>query len=1034
MRHFFTLVLCLLAITLTAQDSPYFVDHPSLTPDGKTIIFTYNGDLWEVPAAGGQANRLTALDGAESSPRVSPDGKWIAFSSSQYGNNDLYLMPFGGGPIRQLSFHESSDVAATWSWDSQTIYFVSSRYNARTTYAISREGGTPKRLFGHYFNTIHNPAIHPSTGELYFNESWESSIFTHRKGYKGPFNPDIKSYNSATGTLTQHTDWEGKDMWPMIDRNGNTYFVSDRDNGEYNLYALRDGNQRRLTRFSSSVFSPSISADGSAIAFIRDYQLHLFDTAIGKSRLVPITLNAFAGLTKSQDFTTDGKLTAFDVAKDGKKLAFVSRGELFVSDMEGKFIRQMETGTGRVLEVKWLKDGKTLLFNQTKGGYQNLYRMPADGSAAPTAITNDTKNNRNLEMSHDTSRVAYLSGRNEVRVLNLDNFTTELVARDELWGFYNDFPLWSPDDRYLMYTAYRDFENDIFLVDLENDNEVKNLTNTGVSESGPVWSPDGRYIYFSSARRQPSYPRGGGNQNLYRLPLHRYEAPYRTEKFDALFSEEKEEKDSVVVSIDYENIMERLEQVGPGFGTQGGAYVIEEKGKTIVLYGSNHEGGRTKLYKTVYEDFESPKTEEIKGQGVGGANDLVVVKGKYYLLGGGKVQQINLNQNKLEATELKHTFRRNLNDEFRQMYFETWANLEENFYAEDFHGVDWPALRDQYAKYLPHLTNRADLRRLTNDLLGELNTSHFGFNSSGSEERARQRSRTLSLGLEFAPDDPYRVERVLTDGPADVYGKDIQPGDRLVAVGGESVDPAMNREMYLSRPSIDKEIMLTFARGGERFEVGIHPVNYFQTRTARYDEWMDDNQARVDRQSKSRIAYIHMKNMGGGELNRFLDEMISEGYQREGIILDLRYNTGGNVHDAVLQFLSQRPYLEWAYRGGDRASQPNFAPQAKPVVLLINQQSLSDAEMTTEGFKQLGLGTVVGTPTYRWIIFTSGKGLVDGSFYRLPSWGCYGLDGRNLEKTGVEPDVRIDNTMADRQAGRDPQLDKAIEIIMEQLK
>lgn len=1028
------LACCLFVWPLFSQNPLHFADYPSLTPDGSEIIFSYNSDLWEVPAKGGQANRLTALDGAETSPRVSPDGKWIAFTASQYGNNDVYLMPYGGGPIRQLTFHQGNDVAATWSWDSKTIYFVSNRYNSRTTYAISRDGGTPTRVFDHYFNTIHNPAIHPVTGDMYFNESWESSTFTHRKGYKGPYNPDIKSYDASTGTLTQHTTYEGKDMWPMIDRAGGTYFVSDRDNGEYNLYALKGGKPQRLTRFSSSVFSPSISADGSTIAFVKDYQLHVFDTGRGKASVVPIALNAFAGLTKSKDFSTDGKVTAFDVAKDGKKLAFVSRGELFVSDMEGKFIQQMNTGAGRVLEVKWLKDGKTLIFNQTRGGYQNLYRILADGSADPVELTNDQKNNRNLEMSHDTLRIAYLSGRNEVRIMNLEDFSTQMVARDELWGFYNDQPRWSPDDRYLMYTAYRNFENDIFLIDLENEYEVKNLTNTGVSESGPVWSPDGRYVYFSSARRQPTYPRGGGDVNLYRLPLHRYEAPYRKEKFAALFSEEEEEKDSVVVSIDYENIMERLERVGPGFGSQGGAYVIEEKGKTIVLYGSNHEGGSTKLYQTIYEDFESPKTEQIKGKGAGGADGLVVAKGKYYLLGDGKLQQINLGQNKLEATELKHTFRRNLNDEFRQMYFETWANLEENFYAEDFHGVDWPALRDRYAAYLPYLTNRADLRRLTNDLLGELNTSHFGFRSSGEEERTKQRSRTLSLGLEFAKDDPYRVERVLTDGPADVFGKNIEAGDRLIAVGDRTVDPAVNREMYLARPSIDREIMLTFARGGEQFAVGVHPVNYSRTRTARYDEWMDDNQARVDRQSNRKVAYIHMKNMGGGELNRFLDEMISEGYQREGIILDLRYNTGGNVHDAVLQFLSQRPYLEWAYRGGKRSPQPNFAPRAKPVVLLINEQSLSDAEMTTEGFKQLGLGTVVGTPTYRWIIFTSGKSLVDGSFYRLPSWGCYGLDGRNLEKTGVEPDVRIDNTMADRQAGRDPQLDKAIEIILEKLQ
>jgi tricorn protease len=243
-----------------------------------------------------------------------------------------------------------------------------------------------------------------------------------------------------------------------------------------------------------------------------------------------------------------------------------------------------------------------------------------------------------------------------------------------------------------------------------------------------------------------------------------------------------------------------------------------------------------------------------------------------------------------------------------------------------------------------------------------------------------------------------------------------------------------NRESYLTRPSIDGAVQLTVDRGGSKHDVWLHPRNYFSERTNRYDGWVDACQQRVDEQTDKKVAYVHMKNMGGGELNNFMNEMVSEGYQRDALILDLRWNTGGNVHDDVLQLLSQRHYLDWQYRGGKRGRQPNFTPQTKPIILLINQQSLSDAEMTAAGFKELGLGTIVGTPTYRWIIFTSGKGLVDGSFYRLPSWGCYTLEGDNLEKTGVAPDIRIDNTSADRLAGRDPQLDRAIELALQGLK
>jgi tricorn protease len=240
--------------------------------------------------------------------------------------------------------------------------------------------------------------------------------------------------------------------------------------------------------------------------------------------------------------------------------------------------------------------------------------------------------------------------------------------------------------------------------------------------------------------------------------------------------------------------------------------------------------------------------------------------------------------------------------------------------------------------------------------------------------------------------------------------------------------------MYLIQPSLDEEITLTFLRGKEEKEVKLHPVNTFTITDLLYDEWEADCQKRVDAQSKTRIAYVHMKDMGLESLDRFLKEMVSEGWQRDALILDLRYNTGGNVHDKVLQFLSQRPYLNWKYREGQLSPQPNFGPAAKPIVLLVNEPSLSDAEMTAQGFKQLKLGTIVGTETYRWIIFTSGKGLVDGSFYRLPSWGCYALDGKDLEITGVKPDVYIKNTFKDRLDGKDPQLEKAIELILGQLK
>lgn len=254
----------------------------------------------------------------------------------------------------------------------------------------------------------------------------------------------------------------------------------------------------------------------------------------------------------------------------------------------------------------------------------------------------------------------------------------------------------------------------------------------------------------------------------------------------------------------------------------------------------------------------------------------------------------------------------------------------------------------------------------------------------------------------------------------------------LVKVNGRPVEKDMDRYYYFTRPSIDREISLTFSRNGNPYEVKIHPQATIAFNL--YDEWIDNNQKRVDEKSRNRIAYSHMKNMGGGELENFLIDMSKELNNKDALILDLRYNTGGNVHDEVLKFLSQKSYLQWKYREGTLTRQGNFTPSDKPIVLLTNEQSLSDAEMTSQGFKALKLGKIIGNETYRWIIFTSGAGMVDGSFVRLPGWGCYTLDGKDLEATGVKPDILVINSFEDKINGRDPQLDRAIEEILKQLK
>ncbi|MEO6520880.1 MAG: S41 family peptidase [Mucilaginibacter sp.] len=1067
MKQVYTFVFTGLLGIFSAQaqnTSPYFAEYPTLTPDAKTVIFSYEGDLWKTDIAGQTAAvRLTAMQGNEINPRVSPDGKWLAFSSNQFGNNDIYVMSLAGGDVKQLTFNENNDELDSWSWDSKTIYFTSARYNNFSEYKVGVNGGTPTRLFDNYFNTIHGVVEHPQTGELFFNDTWESYRFANRKHYKGEYNPDIESYNPKTKAFKKYTDWIGKDFWATIDRKGEIFFVSDEGNEEYNLYTFIGGKKTTLTKFPTSVKRPQVSANGEKIVFEKDYQLFIYDVASRQAQ--PLSINIYRNniLPKQQEFDVQGKIEGFDISPDGRKMAYVSRGELFVSDVEGKFIQKLERNTAeRVTEVKWLADNRTLIFNQTLDGYQNLYTIPANGTGTIKQLTSDKRNNRNIGLNKKRTMGVYLSGRDELRTIDLTTFASKTIVKDEFWGFGNDQPYFSPNGEYVLYTAVRGFEVDIFVYEVKAGKTI-NLTNTGVTENNPFWSPDGKYVYLSTSRTKPSYPFGTTDAHIYRMPLQKFDEAFRMDKFNDLFKEEKKEEpkpaddktkktDKVVkdvkpkpvseqpepkapadIVIDTDKLMRRLQIVSSGFGQQVSPYVIQKGEKTLVYYISNQTAGKNALYRTTFENFLDPKTEKVDGGETNGF-DIVSVGDKFFIGFNGTIFKLNIDANKLEKIDINYTFNRNLSAEFAQIFDETWANIDENYYDGKFHGVNWQAIHDRYKAYVPYINNRADLRLMLNDMLGELNSSHMGFTSTGLEERGNLRYKTMETGVVFSNTEPYKVEKVLKYSAADHKGIDIQTGDKLKSVNGVAVDEQTDRDYYFTKPSLDKELSLVFDRGGKSIAVKIHPEATADLKAQLYDEWIEHNGKMVEQESKNRIGYVYMKDMSGEALEKFLTDMVDEAYKKDALILDLRYNTGGNVHDEVLKFLSQKPYLQWQYRGGEKTPQPNFAPAAKPIVLLMNEQTLSDGEMTATGFKALGLGKIIGTETYRWIIFTSAKGLVDGSTYRLPSWGCFTLDGKDIEHEGVKPDIYIKTGFIDRLSDKDPQIDRAVSEIMKQLK
>ena len=1027
----FILISLISLNTFAQEDLAYFLTEPTLSPDGEKIVFVYENDLWQANTEGGTAHRLTGMDGAESNPHFSPDGKWLAFSSKQNGNTDVYIMPVKGGEITQLTFHDANDMIDSWSWDSQTINFTSNRYNIIASYKININGSTPSRLFGdNYFNNVHHVAESPDESGYYFTESWESFIFSHRKRYKGDHNPNIKYYNTTTKEYKELTDYNGKDLWPTVDKAGNLYIASDEANSVYNLYILNAGIKKQLTNFETAIGRPQVSANGKKIVFTKDYRVFIYDVESQNTSKPDIKILKNETLTIAKSFKVQGEISNFDVSPDNKKIAFVSRGRLFVSDIKGKFITEMNTNLlERVLEVKWLADNKSLLYTRTNKGWTNLFKISASQNTSEKQLTFENKTERYVELSPKRDKAVYISGSTNINIIDLKSFNVEKIIEDEFW-FRGSQPWFSPDGNFIAFTAFRNFEPDVLVYDIKLKRTI-NITNTGVPEDDPYWSPDGKYLYITAERFYPGFPRGKGIDKIYRIPLYRFANDFKSDEYNNLFLKDYKKDTTIDIKFELSNISERWESIISESGKHSTPLIFKEKEKEILFFNVFTDDRKSVFYKSEIKPFEKIETKKLFDKPF----DIITkAKDKYYALVNGDIYEVNTSASEVEKIKIDFTFSKNLHDEFVQMFHENWAALAENFYDINYHGIDWKATKTQYEQYLPYIRNRENLKTLQVDMLGELNGSHLDFRTSGDEQKTYYNQKTQTTGIIFNDQNPYIVKQFVKKSPIDILDNPIKPGDELIAVNNVKVNQSKNRNSYFNETKIQDEIKLTFKRSNSSFDVKIHPIKSSTLNNLLYDEWIAGKQKIVDKATQNRVAYAYMKDMGTGSLNNFLIDMTTEAVHKDALILDLRYNRGGNVHDDVLQFLSQTPYMNWKFRNGKLSPQPNFAPSGKPIVLLINEHSLSDAEITAEGFKQLKLGKIIGTETYRWIVFTSARRLVDGSYTRLPAWGCYTLDGEDLEMTGVTPDIYVKNTFIDRLNGTDPQLEKAIQEILKELQ
>lgn len=1039
------------ASPLVAQGLPSFYE-PGIAPDGSEIAFVSGGDIWTVPASGGAARLLVAHSAHESRPLYSPDGRHLAFNSNRNGGLDVFVMDLSTGNVRRLTHDSASEELNGWSRDGAWIYFSSSAEDVAGTHDVFRvraSGGTPMavaadRYEGEYFSAPGPEGMLAisTRGDQARGQWW-------RNGHSHMDESEIWIVDEATtegGVPTYRSvATGGKNLWPMWDAGGaGLYFMSDRSGAE-NLWSVRvsGGTPTQLTEFTDGrVLWPSITRDGRTITFERDFGVWTYDVAGDAARRLDITLmGAVEGPTPEMQ-EEDSGWGDIVVSPDGKKWAFTAGGDVFAASMADDVPATRVTDTPAAEgAIAWTPDSEGIVYTSWRTGTEKLYHHDFT-TGEERAVTSGDARDLGGEFSPDGEWFLYLRqlhDERELRVMAWPAGEDRLVARDIAGS-----ATWSPDSRWIAFGAETDEFTNV-KVALVGGGEPQQVSFMASSSFGSLrWSPDGTYLVYRTAQRtEPG--------ELIKVDLVPAPPTFDEDAFRDLFNEPEEDEeeedegegrrpaarasgepvdtpDSVV--IDFDGIRRRGGVVPTSFSV--GSILLHPDGESGVVTG----GGE--LQKVTFGPNGDVEFEELDFQG----NPLAFSEDgrSLYTSRGGQLRVVAWpggNERTISTSvEVVDDFERTKVAAFEQ----GWGEMRDGFYDPDYHGTDWTAVRDRFRPQVEGARTRAEFGRLMNMMLGELNASHLGHSGRTGPPQDGDGHDTGRIGLRFdrvayEQDGRFVVAEVLPLGPADVAGS-IEVGDEIVSVGGTPLGSDADLAQLL-RDAPGREVVLGVAGDGGTEQVEVLATSPGAEGQLAYRNWVESRRDYVEEVSGGRLGYVHIPSMSEGSLTQFIRDLDQLNHAKDGVVIDVRDNNGGFVNVYAIDVLARRNYLTMESRGSDvlAPARVRLGQRAllAPTVLVTNQNTLSDGEDFTEGYRELGLGSVVGEPTAGWIIFTGSRGLVDGTTVRMPGTFIRDNRGQNMELNPRPVDVEVERPAGERYLGIDSQLDAAVRTLLGQI-
>jgi tricorn protease len=1019
---------------------------------GDLIAFSYQGDIWVAARDGSSPRRLTNHIARDVAPRFSPDGRWVAFSSDRFGNYDVWLIPVEGGEPTQLTFHTTNDMVAGWTPGGEII-FTSSRSPhpfLSPAYTVSPQGGLPEAM---EMDAAAAAAVSLDGRYLAFNRI---AVNTTRKGYKGNRAPDIYVMDRESGTITQLTDLDLQafrehvaDGEPMWGADGQLYFLSERG-GVFNLWRMNpDGSgATQVTRHEVGVKYPAMSPDGRTIIYTENQELWLVDVPDGQPRKITVSLAFDPTINRVEWVDVQNRAEGFAVSPDGKTLAVDSRGEIFLvpSDPEKGENVQVTSSPWRDRYQRFSPDGTHLAYVSDEGAREELWVAELATGERRRISDHDSYKDDNFVWSPTGDRIAFVAANTLFQVEVASGRTTELGYHINRGYSLHQY---SPDGAWLLY-GKRDLDenDDLYLLNVSSRDEL-NVTRDPFRDSDGVLTPDGKHLVFRSTR-------DGGTAHLFVAPLARLTEDPDDPVVKGREVEEEaggdresrsgrgagiQEPASEPLRVDPDGIEKRAKRLTTG-DNGAGDFFLSADGKTVYYTSRDDEG--TGLFSVPITGGDARKVSagnfsnlqptrdrrtifffRSGGGGFGGAP-----------AGGAEIFQMPLTGGSPRAERVTFSFRVRVDRtaEWEQIFEESWRVMKYRFYDENMHGRDWAAIREEYKPLLAHVGTYEDAYDLANQMIGELNASHVGV-SGPSSVNMEDEYQTRLPGFEMLPEQGlYRVSHVYRDGPADKEWLDLADGDWVLAIDGQEIRAGDNYWRMLNE-AVNEYVTFRVAdspEGGNARELRIRTVG--SLRSVQYQEWVKGNREFVERESGGKIAYVHIQGMNQPSLAIFENE-VNQFWNAQGIIVDIRYNGGGNTDQQILDILERRPYEYWNNRWGSREAgrRPRQAI-AGPKVMLINHRSASDSEVTPLGFRDLELGSIVGNPTMAAVIATGSYGLINGGRIRTPGSLVVSYDptrpnnyGINLENYGVAPDVWAENTPEDELNGFDRELKAAVD-------